>query len=158
MPDYRYTTPSYAFYVESQNAQTETSKSASWLSKIVVQLMSMLSLVDEANDVPAKLHTFLQSANENYLKDSNAGKIGVPTIHVLKPGTFSEYREWKIKTMNISSGQVKVPLVVWDDVTRKWLEEHHDTPPAYLEKPQNLAMNCNLRNLNHTPHLSLTRQ
>ena len=100
MPDYRYTTPAYAFYVEPQN-----------------------DLPGEASDVPAKLHRFLQSANENYLKDSKAGKLAVPSVHVLKPGAFGEYREWKIKTMNISSGQVKVPLVVWDDVTRKWLEE-----------------------------------
>ncbi|KAI6141432.1 hypothetical protein BKA82DRAFT_4202394, partial [Pisolithus tinctorius] len=77
---------------------------------------------------PAALHDELQKLNKNYLRDSQSGKIHVLAVRVLRPGTFSDFREWKIRTNNIAAGQVKVPIVVWDDINRAWLEEQvmHD--------------------------------
>ncbi|KAF8840790.1 hypothetical protein BDN67DRAFT_968105 [Paxillus ammoniavirescens] len=100
-PDYRQSIPRYCFFVESQNKSGSSPASA-----------------------PSKLHAYLQNHNENYLRDSQAGKIGTPVIRLLKQGTFGDFREWKIRTTNVASGQVKVPPVVWDEGTRKWLEEH----------------------------------
>ncbi|KAH7885483.1 GH3 auxin-responsive promoter [Phlebopus sp. FC_14] len=99
-PDYRESMPRYGFFVEAQN-----------------------NVAPSAASAPFELHTYLQNHNENYLRDSKAGKIGLPVIRVLRQGTFSDFREWKIRTTNVSSGQVKVPSVIWDEGTRKWLEE-----------------------------------
>ncbi|KAI6003454.1 GH3 auxin-responsive promoter [Pisolithus orientalis] len=98
--DYRESVGRYAFFVELQG-----------------------NLGKDSATAPAALHDELQKLNENYLRDSQSGKIGVPAVRVLKPGTFGDFREWKIRTNNIAAGQVKVPIVVWDEVNRAWLEE-----------------------------------
>ncbi|KAI6096843.1 GH3 auxin-responsive promoter [Pisolithus sp. B1] len=72
--------------------------------------------------VPAALHGQLQKHNENYLKDSRVGKIGVPCVRVVRPGTFGDFREWKVRTKGGASGQVKVPIVMWGETDRAWLE------------------------------------
>ncbi|KAF9222975.1 hypothetical protein BS17DRAFT_802745 [Gyrodon lividus] len=100
-PDYRQSVPRYCFFVEPQN-----------------------KIGSSPASTPSKLHTYLQDHNENYRRDSKAGKISTPVVRVLKQGTFGDFREWKIRTTNAGSGQVKVPPVVWDEGTRKWLEEH----------------------------------
>ncbi|KAF9240244.1 GH3 auxin-responsive promoter [Melanogaster broomeanus] len=100
-PDYRQSIPRYCFFVEPQN-KTGSSPAST----------------------PSELHTYLQDHNENYRRDSQAGKLATPVVRVLKQGTFGDFREWKIRTTNAGSGQVKVPSVVWDEGTRKWLEEH----------------------------------
>jgi hypothetical protein len=71
-----------------------------------------LSIVQE------KLQT--DAAYKNYCDDSYAGD---PTIRILKPGTFKEYRQWKGDTNGISSGQIKVPTMLTDPVTIGWLAE-----------------------------------
>ena len=58
------------------------------------------------------------AAYKNYCDDSFAGD---PTIRILKPGTFKEYRQWKGDTSGISSGQIKVPTMLTDPVTIDWL-------------------------------------
>jgi hypothetical protein len=55
---------------------------------------------------------------KSYCDDSYAGD---PTIRILKPGTFKEYRQWKGDTNGISSGQIKVPAMLTDPVTIDWL-------------------------------------
>ncbi|KAI6033661.1 hypothetical protein BKA83DRAFT_4179324, partial [Pisolithus microcarpus] len=52
--------------------------------------------------------------NGNYLRDSLSGKIDVPAVRVLRPGTFSDFREWKIQKSGGAAavGQVKVPQAV----------------------------------------------
>ena len=49
--------------------------------------------------------------------------IGDPTIRILKPGTFREYRHWKAETSGINAGQIKVPIMVTDPATLEWLSE-----------------------------------
>ena len=58
------------------------------------------------------------AAYKSYCDDSYAGD---PTIRILKPGTFKEYRQWKGDTSGISSGQIKVPTMLTDPVTIDWL-------------------------------------
>ncbi|KAI6141108.1 GH3 auxin-responsive promoter [Pisolithus tinctorius] len=99
-PDYRQAVARYAFVVELQG------KAGANISV-----------------VPDALHDQLQKHNENYLKDSRIGKIGVPCVRVVRPGTFGDFREWKVKTKGAASGQVKVPVVIWGEADRAWLEE-----------------------------------
>lgn len=47
--------------------------------------------------------------------------IGDPTIRILKPGTFKEYRHWRAETGGINAGQIKVPTMLIDPVTLEWL-------------------------------------
>jgi GH3 auxin-responsive promoter len=68
--------------------------------------------------VQGKLQT--DAAYKNYCDDSYAGD---PTIRILKPGTFKEYRQWKGDTRGISSGQIKVPTMITDSDTIDWLAE-----------------------------------
>ncbi|KAI6044140.1 GH3 auxin-responsive promoter [Pisolithus marmoratus] len=100
-PDYRQAVARYAFLVELQG-DPGTDMSA----------------------VPTALHAQLQKCNENYLKDSQVGKIGVPCVRVVRPGTFGDFREWKVRTKRAASGQVKVPVVVWGETDCAWLEDH----------------------------------
>ncbi|KAI5997067.1 GH3 auxin-responsive promoter [Pisolithus albus] len=100
-PDYRESVGRYAFLVELQG-----------------------NLGENAITAPSALHTSLQNLNENYFRDSLSGKIDVPAVRVLRPGTFGEFREWKIRTSGGATvGQVKVPVVVWDEASRVWLQE-----------------------------------
>ncbi|KAI6151501.1 GH3 auxin-responsive promoter-domain-containing protein, partial [Pisolithus tinctorius] len=97
--DYRESVGRYAFFVELQGNLGKDSAAA-----------------------PAALHDELQKLNENYLRDSQSGKIGVPAVRVLNPGTFGLQRV-EDQDEQHRCGQVKVPIVVWDDVNRAWLEE-----------------------------------
>ncbi|KAI6042179.1 GH3 auxin-responsive promoter [Pisolithus marmoratus] len=99
-PDYRQTVAQYAFLVELQGDPGVNISAA-----------------------PAALHDQLQKHNENYLKDSRAGKIGVPCVRVVRPGTFGNLREWKVRTKGAASGQVKVPVMVLGETDCAWLEE-----------------------------------
>lgn len=58
------------------------------------------------------------AAYKSYCDCSYAGD---PTIRILKPGTFKEYRQWKGDTSGISSGQIKVPTMLTDPDTIDWL-------------------------------------
>ncbi|KAI5997012.1 hypothetical protein EDD15DRAFT_2194707 [Pisolithus albus] len=58
---------------------------------------------------PITSQTMLVRAYKNYLRDSLSGKIDV---------------KWKIRTSGGAAvGQVKVPVVVWDEGYRMWLQE-----------------------------------
>jgi GH3 auxin-responsive promoter len=56
-----------------------------------------------------------------YKKYCDDSYTGDPTIRILKPGTFKEYRQWKGDTSSISSGQIKVPTMLTDPVAIDWL-------------------------------------
>ena len=47
----------------------------------------------------------------------------LPTIWIVKAGTFAEFRQWKGENARIASGQVKVPLVLLDPTAREWFSE-----------------------------------
>ncbi|KIK16059.1 hypothetical protein PISMIDRAFT_16073 [Pisolithus microcarpus 441] len=99
-PDYCESVGRYAFMVELQG-----------------------NLEAKAATAPSSLHASLYNLNENHLRDSLSGKIDVPAVRVLRPGTFGEFREWKTRTSGGAVvGRVKVPVVVWDEGCRVWLE------------------------------------
>ena len=70
------------------------------------------------------LRALLESGNEMYAHDLRLNALNPPTIRLVKPGTFREFREWKVGKAGKGTGmQVKVPAVVFDRGTVKWLEE-----------------------------------
>ncbi|KIN95140.1 hypothetical protein M404DRAFT_72684, partial [Pisolithus tinctorius Marx 270] len=97
-PDYRQVVARYAFFAELQGDPG---------AKI--------------SAVPTASHDQLQKHNENYLKDSQMGKIGVPCVRVVRLGTFGDYRGWKVATKDAATGQVKVAVVIWVETDGAWL-------------------------------------
>ncbi|KAF8838067.1 hypothetical protein BDN67DRAFT_972102 [Paxillus ammoniavirescens] len=102
--DFRKSDVSHGFFIEIQDA-----------------------LGPEAALAPETVKNHLCTANVNYAKDLEGGRVGPPTVRVVRKGTFMEYRAWKIKQMGISFVQAKVPIVTWDKELVAWLEERVDT-------------------------------
>lgn len=69
----------------------------------------------DAAKAPMKLHNELCRLNEEF----DPQRMQIPTIRVLKPGTFAEYRQWRIEVTNSGSGQAKVPVLLWDMVAQE---------------------------------------
>ncbi|KAH7911270.1 GH3 auxin-responsive promoter-domain-containing protein [Hygrophoropsis aurantiaca] len=65
----------------------------------------------------------LRRINENVDLRLSDRTIGDPTIRILRPGTFSEYRQWRIGITKTAAGQTKVPVFVTDEATKEWLKE-----------------------------------
>jgi len=63
----------------------------------------------------------LSSANENFRNGYNAGWFGMPTIRVVRSGTFLEYRKWRGETATIGTCQVKVPVVMSNTTAQEWV-------------------------------------
>lgn len=71
----------------------------------------------EAAKAPMKLHEELCRLNEEF----DPQRMQIPTIRLLEPGTFAEYRKWKIEMSNSGSGQTKVPVLLWDNTAQEWM-------------------------------------
>lgn len=71
----------------------------------------------EAVKAPMKLHKELCRLNEEF----DPQRMQIPNIRVLEPGTFAEYRKWKIEMSNSGAGQAKVPVLMWDNTAREWM-------------------------------------
>ncbi|KAG0700006.1 hypothetical protein DFH29DRAFT_934127 [Suillus ampliporus] len=57
--------------------------------------------------------------NKRIMCDYDRGAMGMPTIHVVKPGTFMEYRKWRFEAAAIGTCQVKVPVVISDTIAQR---------------------------------------
>ncbi|KAI5998363.1 GH3 auxin-responsive promoter [Pisolithus orientalis] len=98
-PDYRQAVARYAFIVELQGNPGAN-----------------ISVVPEA------LHDQLQKHNENYLKDSRIGKIGVPCVRVVGPGTVRLTSEsGRSRRRVLPLDKLRCPVVVWGEADRAWL-------------------------------------
>ncbi|KAI6007578.1 GH3 auxin-responsive promoter [Pisolithus orientalis] len=71
----------------------------------------------EAAKAPVKLRNELCRLNEEF----DPQRMQIPTIRVLEPGTFGEYRHWRTGVTNSGSGQTKVPVLIWDNTAREWM-------------------------------------
>ena len=65
----------------------------------------------------------LFATNVSHQREFNAGGLGQPTIRIVKPGTFANYRRWQGEKLNTGIGQVKVPVLMVDPASLEWLEE-----------------------------------
>ncbi|KAI8820286.1 GH3 auxin-responsive promoter [Fimicolochytrium jonesii] len=63
------------------------------------------------------------SANDNYKRELASGKLGLPTIRLLAPGTFRDYRDIKVRESKSGWGQIKIPAAVYDERTKEFLLE-----------------------------------
>ncbi|KAH7909127.1 GH3 auxin-responsive promoter [Hygrophoropsis aurantiaca] len=70
-----------------------------------------------------KLREALCLSNPGVKHALEEGMLGNPTIRILRPGTFSEFRKWKVELANTGAGQIKVPVVLWDPVAQEWMFE-----------------------------------
>ncbi|KAG2071419.1 hypothetical protein BDR04DRAFT_1016106 [Suillus decipiens] len=59
--------------------------------------------------------------NDEYHMAFWQGRARKPTIRLVERGTFTEYRRQKCEKTNISMGQVKVPIVLFDVTFKEWL-------------------------------------
>ena len=71
-----------------------------------------------------------QKAFETIVKTNNkhqdafdSGQLSLPTVRIVKKGTFAGYRRWRGRRMNVSAGQMKVPVVMADPDSLEWLME-----------------------------------
>jgi len=76
-----------------------------------------------ANSARQKAFEALLSTNDDHQHAFDAGRLRQPTIRIVKPGTFSDYRRWRGAKQNSGIGQIKVPVVMVDPVSIEWLEE-----------------------------------
>ncbi|KIK81405.1 hypothetical protein PAXRUDRAFT_27885 [Paxillus rubicundulus Ve08.2h10] len=70
-----------------------------------------------------KLFDALAAKNIGHLRARNLGRFGLPTIRIVKPGTFMEYRLRKAEKLGSGAGQIKVPVVLSQSAAIEWLEE-----------------------------------
>ncbi|KAH7909122.1 GH3 auxin-responsive promoter [Hygrophoropsis aurantiaca] len=71
----------------------------------------------------AKLREALCLSNRGVKFTLEVGILGNPTIRILRPGTFSDFRKWKVELANTGAGQTKVPVVLWDPAAQEWMFE-----------------------------------
>ncbi|KAI9571597.1 GH3 auxin-responsive promoter-domain-containing protein [Boletus coccyginus] len=70
-----------------------------------------------------KLFDALVATNIEHKRGLEQGKIHLPTIRIVKAGTFAEYRHWKGESSNIASGQIKLPAVLLHPTAQEWILE-----------------------------------
>jgi hypothetical protein len=80
-------------------------------------------LSPSAHQAPARIEAALRDSNDSLMRVLNSRRLASPTVHVLKPGTFREYRALKLQAAITGAGQIKVPVVLWDPETQAWMRE-----------------------------------
>ncbi|KAH7915506.1 GH3 auxin-responsive promoter [Hygrophoropsis aurantiaca] len=87
-------------------------------------LVEVQGTVGPAADLACgKLREALCLSNQGVRDSLEKGILGHPTIQILRPGTFSEFRKWKVELTNTGAGQTKVPTVLWDPAAQEWIFE-----------------------------------
>ena len=66
------------------------------------------------------LEAFL-AINDNHTLLVNIGVLRPPTIRIVKPGAFMEYRHWTAENKGAGINQVKVPVVMRDSSALEWI-------------------------------------
>ncbi|EIW87440.1 hypothetical protein CONPUDRAFT_134583 [Coniophora puteana RWD-64-598 SS2] len=84
---------------------------------------SGLGLGADPSAAPQKVLESLMELNEGVRIGYEEGSISVPTIRVVSGGSFREYRRWRIEKTKSGAGQMKVPVVMRDEESLKWLLE-----------------------------------
>ncbi|KIK77127.1 hypothetical protein PAXRUDRAFT_167724 [Paxillus rubicundulus Ve08.2h10] len=81
------------------------------------------SLGPNSHLAPPKLFDALAAIDHNYRDAVNQSHAGLPTVRIVKAGTFMDYRRWRGEKMNLVGGQIKVPVVLLDCATQEWIVE-----------------------------------
>ncbi|KAF9220218.1 hypothetical protein BS17DRAFT_350535 [Gyrodon lividus] len=72
---------------------------------------------------PQQLFDALAATNIEHQRALDHGETRLPTIRVVKPGTFRDYRRWRGEKMGVGAGQIKVPAVLSDCAAQEWIAE-----------------------------------
>ncbi|KAI6011917.1 hypothetical protein EDC04DRAFT_2958138 [Pisolithus marmoratus] len=65
----------------------------------------------------------LAATSEEHQIAFDMDELGLPTIRIVKPGTFADYRRWRGENMGFGVGQIKVPVVLSDPKAQEWMAE-----------------------------------
>ncbi|KAG0700100.1 GH3 auxin-responsive promoter [Suillus ampliporus] len=71
-----------------------------------------------------RLADALSSTQQRIASEIDCGALGMPTIRVVKSGTFTEYRKWRGElgeAATIGSCQMKIPVVMSDTIAQEWI-------------------------------------
>lgn len=63
----------------------------------------------------------LVAMNAKHQDAFDSGQLRLPTVRIVKNGTFARYRRWRGERLNVSVGQMKVPVVMADPDSLEWL-------------------------------------
>ncbi|KIJ05550.1 hypothetical protein PAXINDRAFT_141226 [Paxillus involutus ATCC 200175] len=72
---------------------------------------------------PQKLFDALVAINHKHQDVLDQGHTRLPTIRMVKPGTFMEYRRRRGEKVGVGAGQTKVPVVLLEPATQDWIKE-----------------------------------
>ncbi|KAI6129067.1 GH3 auxin-responsive promoter [Pisolithus croceorrhizus] len=86
-------------------------------------LPSSYDLGPNAKSARQKAFAALAATSEEHQIAFDADELGLPTIRIVKPGTFPDYRRWRGESMKFGVGQIKVPVVLSDPKAQEWIEE-----------------------------------
>ncbi|KAI6129045.1 GH3 auxin-responsive promoter [Pisolithus croceorrhizus] len=70
-----------------------------------------------------KAFAALVATSEEHQIAFDTEEFGLPTIRIVKPGTFADYRRWRGETTKIGAGQMKLPAVLTDPKVQEWMAE-----------------------------------
>ncbi|KIO03995.1 hypothetical protein M404DRAFT_597959 [Pisolithus tinctorius Marx 270] len=70
-----------------------------------------------------KAFAALVATNDEHQIAFDTNEFGLPTIRIVKPGTFTDYRRWRGESMKVGVGQIKLPAVLSDAQAQKWMAE-----------------------------------
>ena len=91
---------------------------------IVRRLTStILTTGPDAHRAPERLFDALVATNVDHERARAHGQMRLPTIRIVRAGTFAEYRRWKGESVNVAAGQIKVPLVLVHPDVQAWILE-----------------------------------
>ena len=74
-----------------------------------------------AHLAPQQLFDALVATDIAHQRALQPEQIRLPTIRIVKAGTFSAYRLWRAEMLNMSSGQAKISLVLMDPAAQAWI-------------------------------------
>lgn len=65
----------------------------------------------------------LVATNEEHQRAFDTGRLRLPTIRIVRRGTFAEYRLWRAESMKAGIGQIKVPVAMSNEDQQEWITE-----------------------------------
>ncbi|KAI6138938.1 GH3 auxin-responsive promoter-domain-containing protein [Pisolithus tinctorius] len=76
-----------------------------------------------AKSARQKAFAALVATSDEHQIAFDTDEFGLPTIRIVKPGTFTDYRRWRGETLNVGVGQIKLPSVLFDPKAQEWVAE-----------------------------------
>ncbi|KIK14917.1 hypothetical protein PISMIDRAFT_342535 [Pisolithus microcarpus 441] len=70
-----------------------------------------------------KAFEVLVATNEEHQRAFDTGRLRLPTIRIVRRGTFAEYRLWRAESMKAGIGQIKAPVAMSNEDQQEWITE-----------------------------------